>query len=149
MVNAGLSGETSAGGLRRLPWLMRTRMDVLVIALGGNDGLRGLPPEDTRANLLKMIKAARNEYPDLQVILAGMEMPPNLGEAYTDAFRAIFPEVARQTESHLIPFLLDGVGGNTALNQPDGIHPTAEGQQVLAENVWNVLSSILGELLPD
>lgn len=147
MVNAGVSGETTAGGLRRLPWLMRTRMDVLVIALGGNDGLRGLPPEDTRVNLLKMIELAKNEYPTLQVILAGMEMPPNLGEVYTNAFSSIFPEVAQQTDSHLIPFLLDGVGGNAALNQSDGIHPTAEGQRILADNVWIVLSSILGEIL--
>lgn len=149
MVNAGVSGETTAGGLRRLPWLMRTRMDVLVIALGGNDGLRGLPSEDTRANLLKMIAVAKKKYPDVQVILAGMEMPPNLGQTYTEAFRAIYPDVAQQTQSHLIPFLLEGVGGIAALNQPDGIHPTVEGQRLLAENVWSVLRGILDQRLPD
>ena len=143
MVNAGLSGETTAGGLRRLPWLMRSDMDILVIALGGNDGLRGLPVEDTQANLLRIIRMAKREHPDMQVVLAGMELPPNLGEVYTQAFRRIFPAIAEQTDSHLIPFLLDGVGGVTALNQPDGIHPTAEGQQKLADNVWAVLHGLL------
>ena len=147
MVNAGVSGDTSAGGLRRLSWIMQSHIDVLVIALGGNDGLRGLPPEDTRANLLRMIQTAKTKFPDLQVVVAGMEMPPNLGEHYTSAFRAIFPGVAEETQSHLIPFLLEDVGGLSELNQADGIHPTAEGQQILAENVWEVLAPVLEKLL--
>jgi len=146
MVNAGVSGETTAGGLRRLQWLSRTDIDILVVALGGNDGLRGLPVEDTQANLLSIIRMAKREQPGMQVILAGMQVPPNLGAIYTQAFREIFPEVARQTESYLIPFLLEGVGGVAALNQPDGIHPTAEGQERLADNVWAVMRGLL-ELL--
>ncbi|MDE2834385.1 MAG: arylesterase [Bacteroidota bacterium] len=146
MVNAEVSGETTAGGLRRLQWLSRTDIDILVVALGGNDGLRGLPVEDTQANLLSIIRMAKREQPGMQVILAGMQVPPNLGAIYTQAFREIFPEVARQTESYLIPFLLEGVGGVAALNQPDGIHPTAEGQERLADNVWAVMRGLL-ELL--
>lgn len=146
MVNAGVSGETTAGGLRRLQWLSRTDIDILVVALGGNDGLRGLPVEDTQANLLSIIRMAKREQPGMQVILAGMQVPPNLGAIYTQAFREIFPEVARQTGSYLIPFLLEGVGGVAALNQPDGIHPTAEGQERLADNVWAVMRGLL-ELL--
>ena len=146
-VNAGLSGETTAGGLRRLPWLMRSNIDILMIALGGNDGLRGLPPEDTQANLLRMIELAKSNNPDMVVILAGMEMPPNLGPDYTEAFQAVFPTVAQETGCHLIPFLLDGVGGVAELNQPDGIHPNAKGQQRLADNIWAVLGGILEEAL--
>ncbi|WP_457651944.1 arylesterase [Rhodocaloribacter sp.] len=143
VVNAGLSGETTAGGLRRIDWLLRRPVDVLVLALGGNDGLRGIPPEVTKTNLEAIIDKARARYPDVRIILAGMQAPPNLGEAFTGPFRSLFPEVARERDVALIPFLLEGVGGVPELNQPDGIHPTAEGHRIVAETVWQTLRPIL------
>ncbi|MDQ7040510.1 MAG: arylesterase, partial [Rhodothermus sp.] len=136
IINAGLSGETSAGGLRRIDWLLRERIDILILELGANDGLRGIDPEVTRRNLQGIIDKVRTRYPDADIILAGMQLPPNLGPDYTAAFRAIYPALARANKAHLIPFLLEGVGGVPELNQPDGIHPTAEGQRIIAENVW-------------
>lgn len=143
VVNAGVSGETSAGGLRRIDWLLRRPIDVLVLELGGNDGLRGIPPEDTHANLQSIIDRARTRYPELEVVIAGMKIPPNLGGEYTAAFRQVYPELARANDAALIPFLLEGVGGVADLNLPDGIHPTAEGHAIVAENVWAVLEELL------
>lgn len=143
VVNAGLSGETTAGGLRRLDWVLRQPVDVVVIELGGNDGLRGLPVEQTRANLAAMVDRIRAHAPQAQVVVAGMQMPTNLGPDYTQAFAAIFPAVAHEKECALIPFILEGVGGVPRLNQPDQIHPTAEGHRIVAENVWRVIEPLL------
>lgn len=145
-VNAGLSGETSSGGLRRLNWLMRRKIAVLVLALGGNDGLRGIPPELTRQNLQQIIERTREKNPGVRIVLAGMEAPPNMGEDYTRQFRDLYRELAKTNQAALIPFLLKDVGGIPELNLPDGIHPTAEGQRIVAENVWEVLGPVLGEM---
>ena len=143
VVNAGLSGETTAGGLRRLDWILRQRVDIFIIELGGNDGLRGIDPETSRSNLEAMIKRIRERYPSVKIVLAGMQMPTNMGPAYTRQFAAIYPELARKNQLTLIPFLLEGVGGVPALNQADGIHPTAAGHKIVAETVWRVLQSLL------
>jgi len=143
VVNAGLSGDTTAGGMRRMPWLLRRRVDVLVIELGGNDGLRGLAPEETRANLEKIIALAREKYPDVKIILAGMQMPQNMGAEYTKKFSALFADVAKTQKTELIPFVLEGVGGKAELNQPDRIHPNPEGHKIVAQNVWAVLEPVL------
>ena len=145
-VNAGVSGETSAGGLRRLDWVLREPLDVLVLELGANDGLRGQDPFALENNLTEIVRRTRTRYPGVRVVLAGMEAPPNLGPLYTSAFRSIFSAVAEQEGAALVPFLLDGVAGVPALNQSDLIHPTAEGHVVLAENVWEVLGPVLTEL---
>ncbi len=143
VVNAGLSGETTSGGLRRLDWILRQKVDVFVIALGGNDGLRGITPEVSRQNLQAMIDRIRAKQPGVTVVLAGMQMPPNMGPDYTTAFRKIFPELAAANRTPLVPFLLEGVGGIPELNQADQIHPTAEGQRKVAANVWSVLQPLL------
>ena len=139
VVNGGVSGETSAGGLRRIDWLLRSRVAVLVLELGANDGLRGLDIPEMRNNLQEIIDRTRAAYPDATIVVAGMEAPPNLGERYTSAFRDVFAEIATQNDALLIPFLLDGVAAVPQLNQDDGIHPTARGHQILAENVWQVI----------
>lgn len=144
VVNAGISGETSAGALRRLDWVLgQGRIAVLVIETGANDGLRGQDPDSIRANIQTIIDRARGLDPPPQVVLAGMEAMPNLGERYAGRFRAVFPELARANGLPLIPFLLDGVAGVDSLNQADGIHPTARGQQLVADNVWRVLREVL------
>ncbi|MBI2813911.1 MAG: arylesterase [Opitutae bacterium] len=143
VVNAGLSGETTAGGLRRLDWILRQRVDILVLALGGNDGLRGIDPASSRSNLDAMIKRVRARYPAAKVVLAGMQMPANLGADYTRQFAAMYPDLARENQTALIPFLLEGVGGVPGLNQADGIHPTAAGHKIVAETVWRVLEPLL------
>lgn len=143
VVNAGVSGDTTAGGLRRLDWTLAREADVLIVALGGNDGLRGIPPKQTEENLTGIVERARAKYPGIKVIIAGMEMPANMGAEFVGQFRALFPRVAKSAEAALVPFLLEGVGGVTALNQPDLIHPTAEGQKRIAENVWKVLRPVL------
>src|SRR5262249_35496411 len=143
VVNAGLSGETTAGGLRRLDWILRQKVDVFVIELGGNDGLRGLAVEVTRHNLEAIIDHVRTKYPDAKVVLAGMQMPTNLGDDYTRAFAAIYPDVARTHQAILIPVFLESVGGIPELNQADGIHPTAAGHAKVAETVWKVLLPLL------
>ncbi|MFO1501463.1 MAG: arylesterase [Verrucomicrobiota bacterium] len=148
VVNAGLSGDTTAGGLRRLDWLLRQKMDVLIIELGGNDGLRGIQPEVTRSNLQAIIDRTRNKYESARIILAGMRMPPNMGPEYTAKFQSLFPALAKENHLTLVPFLLEGVGGDRALNQADQIHPTAAGQKVVAENVWRVLKPLLDEPAP-
>jgi len=143
VVNAGLSGETTAGGLRRLDWILRQPVDIFVIELGGNDGLRGLEPDVTRANLEKMIERIRVKNPRVVVVLAGMQIPTNMGPAYAQAFAKIYPELAAAQHTVLIPFLLDRVGGIPELNQPDGIHPTAAGHRIVAETVWKTIQPLL------
>ena len=143
VVNAGVSGDTTAGGLGRLDWQLKQRVDVLVLELGGNDGLRGIPPATTKDNLQAIINRTRKAYPDVRIVIAGMQMPPNLGPEYVQAFKDIFPSLAKQNHAALVPFLLEGVGGRAELNQSDRIHPTAEGQKVVAENVWRVLKPLL------
>jgi acyl-CoA thioesterase I len=143
VVNAGLSGETTAGGLRRLDWVLKRRIDVLILALGGNDALRGIPLDTTRQNLDQILIRTRAKNPDAQLIVAGMLIPPNWGREYFNGFRAIFPELAKKHKAGLIPFLLEGVGGKPNLNFPDGIHPTAEGHRIVAANVWKVLEPVL------
>lgn len=143
ILNGGVSGDTTAGGLRRIDWMLKQPVDVLVVELGGNDGLRGIPPAETKKNLQGIIDKAKQKYPHVRVVIAGMQMPPNMGEDYTKAFAEIFPAVAKANQASLIPFLLDGVGGKTELNQPDGIHPTPKGHEVVAENVWKVLGPVL------
>jgi acyl-CoA thioesterase-1 len=140
VINAGLSGETTASGRNRLDWVLRQPVDVFVLELGANDGLRGIPLEETRKNLEAMILTVRKKYPEARIVLAGMQLPPNMGPEYTASFRKIFPELAEKHQVLLIPFLLDGVGGVPELNQDDGIHPTAEGHRIVAENVWEILS---------
>lgn len=142
-VNAGVSGDTSAGGLRRLDWILREPLDVLVVELGANDGLRGQDPDATARNLRGIVALTRERYPRATVLVAAMEAPPNLGDTYTARFRAIFPEVARETGAALIPFLLDGVAGVPAFNQDDGIHPTPEGHRMMARNVWPTLEPVV------
>lgn len=139
VVNAGLSGETTASGRNRLDWVLRQPVEIFILELGANDGLRGIPLSETRKNLEEMILLVRNKYPGVTIVLAGMQLPPNMGPEYTKEFRKIFPDLAEKHEVRLIPFLLDGVGGNPELNQEDGIHPTAEGHQIVARNVWQVL----------
>ncbi len=139
VANAGVSGDTTAGGLRRIAWAMGKGADVLVIALGGNDGLRGISPEETKRNLLGIVGKARTKNPEIMILMAGMQMPDNMGPDFTTRFKAIFHEAARESKSTLIPFLLEGIGGIEKLNQPDGIHPTPEGQEKVAENVWKIL----------
>jgi acyl-CoA thioesterase I len=143
VVNAGLSGETTSGGLRRLDWILRQRVDLFVLALGGNDGLRGVQVEVARRNLQAMIDRVRARYPDVQIVVAGMQMPTSMGPEYTEAFRDMFPAIASANRAALVPFLLEGVGGIAELNQPDMIHPTAEGQRLIAETVWPVLEPLL------
>ena len=147
VVNAGLSGETTAAGLRRIDWILKRRIDFLVLELGGNDGLRGIPLHTTRANLQSIIDRTKKKYPQAQIVVAGMQMPPNLGPEYTAQFRAIFPYLAKENSIALIPFLLEGVGGVAELNLSDAIHPTPEGHRVVAENVWKVLKPVLEKSL--
>jgi acyl-CoA thioesterase-1 len=141
VVNAGVSGDTSAGGLRRLDWSLDGNVRVLILALGANDGLRGLPVAELRRNLGAIIEQAQAR--DITVVLAGMEAPPNFGRAYISEFHQAYPDLAKQYGVVLVPFLLEGVAGVSALNQRDGIHPTAEGARLIAENVWAVLKPIL------
>jgi len=140
VINAGLSGETTASGNTRLDWVLeRQSVDIFVLELGGNDGLRGINPEETQRNLEAMIEKLRAANPDMQIILAGMQAPPNMGPDFTSQFRQVFKDVAQEKNVALIPFLLEGVAGEPELNLPDGIHPTAKGHQIVAENVWDVL----------
>lgn len=143
VINAGLSGETTAGGKNRVEWVMNQEVDIFVLELGANDGLRGIPPEETRKNLQDIIDFVKGKDPEIKIILAGMQIPPNLGPQYTEAFRKIFPQLAEENNIALIPFLLEDVAGNSHLNQQDGIHPTAEGHQIIAENVWEVLKPLV------
>ena len=142
-VNAGVSGESSAAGLRRIDWLLTQPVAVLVLELGGNDALRGLDVAAAKRNLQEIIDKTRAAHPGVRVVIAGMQAPPNLGRRYAAEFSRIFPDLARENEAALIPFLLDGVGGVPELNQEDGIHPNAAGARVVAENVWRVLQPVL------
>ena len=143
VVNAGLSGETTAGGLRRIDWTLRTPPDLFVLALGANDGLRGISPALMRSNLEEIIGRVRRRQPAARIVLAGMQMPPELGPDHAAAFARVFPEVAEKTGATLIPFLLDGVGGVAELNQGDRIHPNPAGHSVMAETVWKTLQPLL------
>lgn len=142
-INAGLSGETSAGGKSRIDWVLRTVPDIFFLELGGNDGLRGLSMEETPKNLQAIIDAVKGVNPDVKIIIAGMMVPPNLGQNYTKEFREVFPRLAKTNDAILIPFLLEGVAGDPTLNLPDGIHPTPEGHEIVAETVWKYLAPIL------
>lgn len=148
VVNAGISGETSAGGLRRLDWSLQEPIAVLVLELGANDGLRGVPVDQLRANLEAIIRRTRERYPGAAIVIAGMEAPPNRGDAYTARFRRVYRDLARDHDAALVPFLLEGVAGNPSLNLEDGIHPTAAGHEVMAENIWIVLEGVLRERTP-
>ena len=145
VVNAGVSGETSAGALRRLDWLMRQRFDVLLLETGANDMLRGMDLDSTRANMQAIIDRVREERPGVPIVLAGMLAPPNLGREYGAEFREMFRELAARNDIHLIPFLLQDVGGVATMNQADGIHPNEEGAALVAANVWAVLEPVLHE----
>lgn len=143
VINAGLSGETSAAGKSRIDWLLKQKVDVFVLELGANDGLRGIAVAETTKNLQAIIDVVKSKYPDVKMVLAGMQVPPNMGSTYANDFKEMFPKLAEKNNMVLIPFLLDKVGGVPALNQPDGIHPTAEGDKILAENVWVKLKGVL------
>jgi acyl-CoA thioesterase-1 len=147
VVNAGQSGDTTAGGLGRMDWLLKNRVDVLVLELGANDGLRGLPAEVTKKNLQAIIDRTKGKYPKAKIVVAGMKVPPNMGSDYGRRFEAIFSEVAKKNNAALVPFVLENVGGVEKLNLPDGIHPTAKGHEIAAANVWKVLEPILRSLL--
>jgi acyl-CoA thioesterase-1 len=143
VVNAGLSGETTAGGKSRIGWVLRKPVDVFVLELGGNDGLRGLPLSATRQNLQAIIDTVRSKSPQAQIVLAGMQIPPNMGTAYTKEFRELYKQLADKNKLTLIPFLLERVGGIPKLNQPDGIHPNVTGHRIVANTAWQVLQPIL------
>ena len=144
VVNAGVSGDTTAGGLRRIDWALGQKgAEVLVIALGGNDGLRGISPEQTEKNLSGIVAKARAKNPAIKILIAGMQMPDNLGVKYVESFKAVFAKVAEAEKTTFLPYLLEGVGGNEKLNQADRIHPTAEGQQKIADLVWAKLRGML------
>jgi acyl-CoA thioesterase-1 len=143
VINAGVSGDTSADGLRRTDWVLQQKVDVLVIALGANDGLRGLPTSVLEGNLQAIIDKAKAKNPQMRFIVAGMRMPPNLGADYEAKFQRVFAAVAQKNHVLLIPFLLADVGGHRDLNQPDSIHPTEAGQKVIAETVWQTLRPLL------
>lgn len=146
VIAAGLSGETTTSGLRRIDWLFKQKVDVLVLELGGNDGLRGITLNLTKQNLQDMIDKARSYNPKIRIVLAGMEVPPNMGDVYTAEFRKMYPELSKKNNVTLIPFLLEGVGDRPELNQRDGIHPTAEGHVIVAETVWKFLKPVLQSL---
>lgn len=143
VINGGLSGETSAAGKSRISWLLKQPIDIFVLELGANDGLRGLPVQQTVKNLQSIIDSVKTKYPDAKMVIAGMQVPPNMGAKYASDFKNMFPDLAKKNDMALIPFLLDKVGGVPKLNQADGIHPTAEGDKILAENVWVVLKDLL------
>ena len=143
VVNSGLSGETSAGGRSRIKWVLKQKIDVFILELGANDGLRGVPLKETRENLQAIINTVHDKQPDVTIILAGMQLPPNLGPEYTKEFSSIFYDLAEKNQLELIPFILKDVGGVPELNQADGIHPTIEGQKIVASNVWAALEKVI------
>ena len=142
-INAGLSGETTAGGERRIDWVLKQQMDIFFLELGGNDMLRGTDVQTTENNLRSIITKVRIKHPNIPIILAGMMAPPNLGKEYTDAFASIYPTLSKEFNLTLIPFFLEGVAGIDSLNQSDGIHPTAQGQKIVAQTVWQALYPLL------
>ncbi len=143
VVNAGLSGETTASGRNRINWILNQKADIFILELGANDGLRGIPLSETRENLQAMIDTVKSKNAETEIILAGMQIPPNLGQEYTSEFRTLFKDLALENEIALIPFLLEGVAGIPELNLEDGIHPTPEGHEIVAENVWRILEPIV------
>ncbi|MCG1036843.1 arylesterase [Polaribacter sargassicola] len=144
VINSGVSGETTAGGKSRIDWVIKNqKADIFILELGANDGLRGVPLQETRENLQAIIDAVLVQNPATKIVLTGMQLPPNMGIDYTTEFKTIFPELAKKNQLLLIPFLLENVGGIPSLNQGDGIHPTAEGHQILAKNVWDVLKPMI------
>ena len=143
VVNAGVSGETSSGGLERVDWVISQGVDVFILELGANDGLRGIPTEETRTNLTGIVNKVRAQNPDVKIVLAGMLVPPNMGEDYSRAFGSIYTDLAKQLDLSLIPFLLEGVAGEPSLNLADGIHPTPEGHQIVMETIWKVLKELV------
>lgn len=143
VVNAGLSGETSAGGLARIDWILRQPVDIFILELGANDGLRGLPLDQTRKNLQAIIDKVKAKYPKTKIVVTGMMVPPNLGDNYTREFEAIFPDLAKKNNAALIPFLLQDVAGIEKLNLPDGIHPNPEGHKIVARNVMKVIEPLM------
>lgn len=148
VINAGLSGETSADGKSRINWLLRQPVDIFVLELGANDGLRGIDVKQTEGNLQSIIDQVKKKYPNAKLVIAGMQMPPSMGSKYTIPFKSLFPSLAENNHMALIPFLLQGVGGVPALIQEDGLHPTAKGHHVLAENVWSVLKNQIDSSSP-
>lgn len=143
VINAGLSGETSAGGLTRIDWVLRQPIDVFVLELGANDGLRGLPIDQTKKNLQSIIDKVKAKNPNVKIVITGMMVPPNMGTTYTTQFTAIFPEIAKKNKATLMPFLLEGVAGDDKLNQADGIHPNIEGHKIVATNITKVIAPLL------
>jgi len=143
VLNAGVSGDTTAGGLRRLPALLHHHIDVLVLELGINDAFRGVPVAQIEANLQTIIDRTKKRYPDVRIVIVGMQLPQISGDEYLSAFGAMFPELARRNQAALVPFLLRGVAGDPSLNQSDLLHPNVSGQKILADNVWPVLESVL------
>jgi acyl-CoA thioesterase I len=143
IINAGLSGETSAGGLTRLDWVIRQPIDIFILELGANDGLRGLPLEETQKNLQLIIDKVKAKFPKVKMVIAGMMVPPNMGSEYTAKFQKIFPDLAKKNNASLIPFLLQDVAGNEKLNLADGIHPNVEGHKIVADNVIKILQPLL------
>jgi acyl-CoA thioesterase-1 len=143
VVNAGVSGETSAGGRSRISWTLKQPVDVFILELGANDGLRGIPATETVENLQAIIDAVKAKYPKAKLVLLGMQIPPSMGSRYATSFKAIFPQLATKNNMALVPFLLNSVAGIPSLNQKDGIHPTAEGAKIVAGNVWQVLQGVL------
>ncbi len=138
-----MSGETTADGKNRVDWVLKQQVDIFVLELGGNDALRGLPVKASRENLQVIITKVKARYPNCKIVLAGMLAPPNLGAAYTNAFKQMYPELAKNNQAALIPFLLEDVGGIPSLNLEDGIHPNVEGQKIVANNIWKVLKPLL------
>ena len=143
VVNAGVSGETTAGGLGRIDWILKQKVDVFVLELGANDGLRGIPVKETAQNLQAITDKVKAKYPNAKLVLLGMQVPPSMGADYVTGFKDVFPKIAEKNKMALVPFLLANVGGNPKLNQADGIHPTAEGAKIVADNVWKVLKDEL------
>ena len=143
VVNAGVSGETSSGGKTRIDWILKQPVDIFVLELGANDGLRGIPLSATRKNLQDIVDKVKAKNPDTKLLFAGMQIPPNMGQTYTTEFRNIYTELAEKNKMTLIPFLLEGVGGEPELNQEDGIHPTPEGHRIVAANLWRELERLL------
>lgn len=143
VINGGLSGETTAGGLSRLDWFLEDEPAIFVLELGGNDGLRGILPSESKKNLIGIIDKVRTKYPNTEIILAGMQIPPNMGQDYTDEFKNIYPEVAEEKNVTLIPFLLEGVAGDPSLNLPDGIHPTEAGHKIVMETIWPFIDELI------
>lgn len=144
VINAGISGETTADGRSRIDWVIKEqKIDIFILELGANDGLRGIPPAETRRNLRSIITQVKDRYPEAQILVCGMEVPPNLGEDYAAQFRIIFSDLSDSLQTSFLPFLLDKVAGEPELNLPDGIHPTPEGHEIVANNIWEVLSPLL------